>query len=589
MSACPGRTAVSGRANRPAPALGARRRAARGSRDGPRHVRVVPVPAQRRRPGPRDRADDGPAPPAGGEHPGPDRGRGPRRERTGRGNGGGRSSWTVRRPPSGSPSHGASRRGPASRCSAELARQAAWRVATTGLGGALLAGAETGVRALDARLGADGRLAAIPLSIPVGLALSYVVERRRVLPAAAEGTEAPSALRSVAVAAGLVGGLAGGAYGEHLLADVVGRPCCPAPPAVGRVVGHGAFLAALGVGVSSFWHRAMRRLEAGTTADAPVIEADEATHWVPSTVSGGPGSLVPWATLGREGRRHALAGVRPQPLPERPDGVPDLSVETVMGEPARAAPVQVYVGLDSAGERPRAGRPRAGRDGADRCLRPVAAGPRLADRHGLRELRGRRRGAVPGAGRRRHRDAAVLPTALAALAGDDQGRARAEPAALAARARARPRAPRAPAAGGAVRREPRRAHQPGRVPPLGHPRPGRARHRPRPVDRDAVRQQVDAAGHRRGPAGRRPGRGRRGQRSRTARAAGSAGRAALRAPEPRQRRRHEVRARPAVVTARAGWGPTDLAWSRSTARARAGSRPGCAGGRSRRSSRASWT
>jgi uncharacterized membrane protein len=65
-------------------------------------------------------------------------------------------------------------------------------------------------------------------------------------------------------------------------------------------------------------------------------------------VSGGPGSLVPWAGLGREGRRHALASVRPKPLVTRPSGTPDLSIETVMGEPARAAPVQVYVGLDSA-------------------------------------------------------------------------------------------------------------------------------------------------------------------------------------------------------------------------------------------------
>ncbi|HEY4603218.1 MAG TPA: alpha/beta-hydrolase family protein, partial [Blastococcus sp.] len=62
----------------------------------------------------------------------------------------------------------------------------------------------------------------------------------------------------------------------------------------------------------------------------------------------GPGSLVPWASLGREGRRHAVASVRARPLPERPAGVPDLSIETVMGEPARAEPVQVYVGLDSA-------------------------------------------------------------------------------------------------------------------------------------------------------------------------------------------------------------------------------------------------
>jgi uncharacterized membrane protein len=52
--------------------------------------------------------------------------------------------------------------------------------------------------------------------------------------------------------------------------------------------------------------------------------------------------------MGRDGRLHSLATVRTKPLPVRPDGVPDLSIETVMGTPARAAPVQVYVGLDNA-------------------------------------------------------------------------------------------------------------------------------------------------------------------------------------------------------------------------------------------------
>jgi hypothetical protein len=102
------------------------------------------------------------------------------------------------------------------------ARQAAWRLGTTGLGGALLSGAEAGVRALDARLGAGGRLTSIPLAVPVGLGLSYVVERRRVRPAGAEELDAPPALRSLAVAAALVGGLGGGAYGEHALTDLAG-------------------------------------------------------------------------------------------------------------------------------------------------------------------------------------------------------------------------------------------------------------------------------------------------------------------------------------------------------------------------------
>src|SRR3954447_11308555 len=46
------------------------------------------------------------------------------------------------------------------------ARQLAWRSAVTGLGGALLVAAERGVHTLDARLGAGGRLAAIPRRYP---------------------------------------------------------------------------------------------------------------------------------------------------------------------------------------------------------------------------------------------------------------------------------------------------------------------------------------------------------------------------------------------------------------------------------------
>jgi uncharacterized membrane protein len=92
----------------------------------------------------------------------------------------------------------------------------------------------------------------------------------------------------------------------------------------------------------------MRKIEAGASADEPVLESDEADRWTGPTVSGGPGSLVPWSVLGREGRRHALTFVRPETFDDRPEGVPDLSIETVMGEPALATPAHVYVSLDSA-------------------------------------------------------------------------------------------------------------------------------------------------------------------------------------------------------------------------------------------------
>jgi uncharacterized membrane protein len=232
-------------------------------------------------------------------------------------------------------------------------RQAAWRLGVAGFSGALLGGARIGTHVLDDRLRLGGRLGSFPIAVPVGLCVAYVLDRVRAAehPESPEGPAAPAALSSLAVATGVVGSLTGVAYGEHAVVDLVGRRLAavlPGPPELWRLTGNAGFLAALSLGASAVWHRAMRRIEAGTSADVPVLESGEADRWVPATVSGGPGSLVPWAGLGREGRRHALASVRPEPLRERPSGVPDLSIETVMGEPARAAPVQVYVGLDTA-------------------------------------------------------------------------------------------------------------------------------------------------------------------------------------------------------------------------------------------------
>jgi uncharacterized membrane protein len=230
-------------------------------------------------------------------------------------------------------------------------RQAAWRLGATGLGGALLGGAQLGTQALDERFRLGGRLAAVPLAVPVGLGTAYVVDRLRAGKDAqtAGGAEPAPPLSSIGVAAGIVGGLTGVAYGEHFLTDLLARRLAavlPGPPDLWRLAGHAGFVVGVGVGASTVWHRAMRRIEAVTSADVPVLGEDQ--RWVPSTVSGGPGSLVSWSGMGRDGRLHALASVRPRPLPTTPEGVPDLSIETVMGTPSRAAPVQVYVGLDNA-------------------------------------------------------------------------------------------------------------------------------------------------------------------------------------------------------------------------------------------------
>src|SRR5687767_3662437 len=135
-------------------------------------------------------------------------------------------------------------------------RQAAWRLGATGLGGALLGGAEIGAQALDERLRLGGRLASLPLAVPVGLGIAYVVDRLRggEHDGQPDGTERPPALSSLAVATGVVGCLTAVAYGEHGLADLAARRVAavlPGPPELWRLGCHAGFLAGLGLGASS--------------------------------------------------------------------------------------------------------------------------------------------------------------------------------------------------------------------------------------------------------------------------------------------------------------------------------------------------
>jgi hypothetical protein len=156
-----------------------------------------------------------------------------------------------------------------------IVRQAAWRLGATGLSGALLGGAQAGAQALDDRLGLRGRLAAVPLALPVGLGIAYAVDRVRAGEDAerTDGAAAPP-LSSFGVAAGIVGCLAGAAYGEHALTDLLARRLAavlPGPPELWRLAGHAGFLLGLGLGASTVWHRAMHRIEAVTSADVPVL------------------------------------------------------------------------------------------------------------------------------------------------------------------------------------------------------------------------------------------------------------------------------------------------------------------------------
>ena len=235
-------------------------------------------------------------------------------------------------------------------------RQVGWRLMATGVGGAVLGTSRAGLIALDDVVGAKGRLARFPVAVPIGLTVGGAVLRRQLrdvrdLPPAPHEPESIDPVRSAAIGTVLAGGLTGAAYGEMWLAEQAGERLAqwlPGPPALWRLSGHVLCLTGVVAGGNALWQRAMTKVEAGSSVVDPVFDDPEGgRHWVEPTVSGSMQSLVSWSTMGREGRRHAVLAVRTQPPPDRPSEY-DFSIPAIMGEPAVADPVQVYVGLDSA-------------------------------------------------------------------------------------------------------------------------------------------------------------------------------------------------------------------------------------------------
>src|SRR4051812_20022410 len=104
-------------------------------------------------------------------------------------------------------------------------RQVAWRIGATGVGGATLGAARIGTQALDSRWKLGGRLTAVPLAVPVGLGVAYLLDRLRLGEHAeqADDMRLPPAVQSLAVATGIVGCLTGVAFGEHALTELAAR------------------------------------------------------------------------------------------------------------------------------------------------------------------------------------------------------------------------------------------------------------------------------------------------------------------------------------------------------------------------------
>jgi uncharacterized membrane protein len=216
------------------------------------------------------------------------------------------------------------------------ARTAAWWLSATGLSGAIV-----GVlQELIGRRG-DTQDHSLPVAPFAGAALAAVNDFRRrrweaQFPgAAADDAAGTAAAKSFAMSLGVTAGLTGLAASERLFAAALGSVLergLPGHERLYRPLGHLAALSVIGGALYQLVRRVDHKIERGAE------QIEEAFDEAPSSrlVSGGPGSAVAWESLSRQGRRNVATVVRPE------------AIEAVMGEPAIAEPIRVFIGLESA-------------------------------------------------------------------------------------------------------------------------------------------------------------------------------------------------------------------------------------------------
>ena len=180
----------------------------------------------------------------------------------------------------------------------------------------------------------------IPIALPAGVAISawHIHRVHRQAHEVGDQTIANVSIgKSVAIAAGVGAGVIGLQAGERAIAHGAARVISRVAPnydVVSNPIGHAVALTVLGGALYSGYEYAVRRVEQGGAAVEPAYESAATS----SMVSGGPGSVVPFETLSREGRRFVNMVLTRE------------EIEEVMDEPAVADPIRVFVGLDSAPE-----------------------------------------------------------------------------------------------------------------------------------------------------------------------------------------------------------------------------------------------
>ena len=149
--------------------------------------------------------------------------------------------------------------------------------------------------------------------------------------------EGVSTARSVGLAVGVGAGVLGLQAGQGIVAKGVSeafRRVAPDLQPLATPVGHVVSLGLFGGALLAGYEFAVRRVEQGGAAVEPAYERPPDSPYV----SGGPGSAVSFESLSREGRRFSNMVLSRE------------EIEEVMGEPAVADPIRVFIGLGAAAE-----------------------------------------------------------------------------------------------------------------------------------------------------------------------------------------------------------------------------------------------
>jgi uncharacterized membrane protein len=216
-----------------------------------------------------------------------------------------------------------------------LLRTVADQTADVALAGGAISAA---IGVIDAIGGRHPKVTRVPLALPAGVALSalHIHRVRRRAEEVGDTTISDVSIRSsIGMSLGVGAGIGTLQLAEAGLARVVSNVVDRYVPLLNRIsipIGHLVALGALSATAYVGYEYVTRRVEQGGSAIEPAYQ-DPPTS---PCVSGGPGSLLNFADLSREGRRFVnMALTRAE-------------IAAVMGEPARNDPARVFVGIQSA-------------------------------------------------------------------------------------------------------------------------------------------------------------------------------------------------------------------------------------------------